>query len=192
MVRELDHADETDFSHHTIIDGDISLSLLNRKHAKRHYSLELPEGHFFLKEVQLGGTQIEEGGFEEYQFAAHAKKALAHTPGVSVVEYQFGFSNEERNYVVTKWNAYVEKPLIRTLDEINREISDDHGHHFLALSPERVQSINDRVAQIQHALADFRDVGPTNMGYDAQSDTVIVFDINKGNSSLIESSNEDF
>lgn len=192
MIEELDHTDEKDFSHNTAIDGDISLSLLSRKHTKSHYSLELPEGHFFLKEVQLGGTQIEEGGFEEYQYAMSAKQALADIPGVSVVEYQFGFSNREKNYVVTKWNTHVEKPLIRTLDEITRESTDDHGHHIPTLSSDKVQSITDRIARIQHALVDFRDVGPTNMGYDPVSDTVIVFDINKGNSSLIESSNEDF
>lgn len=194
MIDTLALQNVADYRHRTIVDSDISLTLLNEKESKRHYSLELPEGHFFLKEVILN-SQIPEGGVDEYQNAEAARQLLKDIPGVAVVEYVFGFSNREKNYIVTTWNSAAEKNLLRTLEEFASARQGDEADDsaFLQAVPNRLEeSIRNRIEVIKNRLADFRDVTPMNMAYDKATDTVIVFDINKGTSSLIESSDDDF
>ncbi len=94
---------------------------------------------------------------------------------------------------MTKWNTHAEKTLIRTLEHMTSDGNVyDTGESVSIPKSAVLNSIHTRIAEIKDRLADFRDVGTTNMAYDMASDTIIVFDINKGGSSLTDSPDDAF
>jgi hypothetical protein len=164
-------------------DEKISLELLYTKLHKKYYALNISDEMYFLKEIELAGNESKEGGVHEYTDAQEAARLLDHIEGVETVQYVFGFTNNAKRYIATKWNTSVEKPLVRVLQDIE---SDNTGDLSL-----RKESILSRVEKIKKVLKDFKDVTTANMGYNAHTDTIFVFDINKETGSPLGESPDD-
>ena len=175
----------------TAEEQDIKVMLVGKKEAEprtkdtvHYYKLDvLIEGithSFFIKRTPIAYKKYG-GGYSEAVSSHKAVELLKekNIKNVQIVDFQFGYDDEENWYFVSKWNEALQHPMDQYIENLDRYIKENPiGSDSQRLE---LEQLIERVKNIRTALVNYSDIAAYNMYYNPEADEVtILFDLFEG------------
>ena len=146
---------------------------------KLYFTVKVDGEKFFIKKIPENHNQ---GGVVEFKSSQEAKKRLSDVgvEKVKIVDYIFAYSGEDVRFVVSRYDDRLHVTLASYMDQCleKGEYAELHG-------------LDNRFSDLKRIFKDYYDFKVQNMAYDKMTDEIILFDLNKTESFLIESDDEE-
>ncbi len=154
-----------------ILDGEkvegINVEFFRKtSNGKFYYSLEIDGEKFFIKKIPESHKQ---GGVEEFKIAQEAKDRLLKNKieKVKVIDYVFAYTGGDYRFVASRYDNKLDTTLAMYMDQCWK-----NG------KTEDLKKLEERFENLKKIFCDYYDFRPGNMGYDKDTDEIILFDLN--------------
>lgn len=147
-----------------------------------------PEKAFFLKS-EYSHRKNSVGGVKEFRSTLAASQLLKDVPSVAVIEPSIAYEGKDRVLYAAPWNNSIDpgvKNLAGHIKALNIKVDKTTDEKEREVYREKSRSLQERASQIKKILKEhnFSDsdllIGGKNAGYDPVTDTILIFDLNRG------------
>ncbi len=145
---------------------------------KEYFLLQIDNEQFFIKKT----ANYNQGGVKEFKAGKDVEEKLKYygLEKVRSIEYMFAYTDKKARYVVSRYEAAAEKTLSEHLAKL-----------MVASKYAECTRLKNRFGEIRLHFPEYDDLSLINVGYDAETDEIILFDLNLKKDSLIESSDDE-
>lgn len=144
------------------------------KSKTEYFVLSVDDEEFFVKKT-IG---LNQSGVDEFKAGKIVEERLltCGLKNVKCINYIFAYTDKGLKYTVSKYDKDAEKTLSDHIAQLRVEGKYDE-----------CTRLNTRLGEIRLNFPEYDDVRGGNMGYNSETDTIILFDLNLKSNSLIES-----
>ncbi len=145
---------------------------------REYFLLKMDGEEFFVKKM----PNVQEGGIAEFKAGKDIEKRLSKSglDKVRAIQYIFAYTDNNVRYVVSKYEKDAENVLYKYMGKLR--VAGDYKKN---------EELGKRIAEIQLCLSDYMDLRSGNMGYNPETDEIVLFDLNLKSDSLIHSSDDE-
>lgn len=177
VIHSMNVLSENQEPNKTVTENGVSVTLQRIKyHGMELYDVEVGGERLFVKRLPRDAS-FQQGGPLEYQHTGRITEIVKDIPWAEVVSQQVAYSDNKYNYFVSKWNNHALLSVDQYIRRLSDQIHENQGD-VEALKQERFNVYN-KIDILRGRLGDMvRDWHPQDMGYDPQTEHVILFDLN--------------
>ena len=145
---------------------------------REYFKLTEGDGEFFIKKT----ANYNQGGMDEFKAGQEVEEKItaAGLVGVKSIHYIFAYSDEKNKYAVSRYEKDAENILYYYI-----------AKEKIAMNYAKVTELEKRVEEIQEGLPEYEDLRSRNMGYNPETDEIVLFDLNLKKDTLVISSDEE-
>lgn len=165
-----------------VIEGDtvegIEIKKINEYADREYFVLKIDNEEFFIKKT----ANYNQGGVSEFKAGKDVEERLKQyrLENVRSVKYIFACTNNKTRYAVSHYEAAAEKTLAEHLAKL-----------MVKSRYDEYSRLKNRFGEIRLHFPEYDDLSLINVGYDVETDEIILFDLNLKKDSLMIPSDEE-